>query len=65
MAEASVGPWDRLVSHLPARLRKVARVGPIPAAIKTPERAFLARIENRYRAALRDAGGARHALCSA
>jgi hypothetical protein len=58
MAEANVGPWSRLVSDLPARLRKVATVGPVQAAIGTPERAFLARLDNRYRAALREADAA-------
>lgn len=55
IAEASVGPWDRLVSQLPARLRKIVTVGPVQAAIRTPERAFLGRLENRYRQALREA----------
>jgi hypothetical protein len=59
IAEASVGPWARLVSHLPARLRKVATSGPVQAAIGTPERAFLARLDNRYRVALREAVAAR------
>ncbi len=59
IAEANVGPWDRLVSYLPARLRKLATVGPVQAAIGTPERAFLARLDNRYRAALREANLAR------
>jgi len=59
IAEASVGPWDRLIAHLPARLRKVVTVGPVQAAIGTAERAFLARLEKRYRAALREAESAR------
>jgi hypothetical protein len=59
IAEASVGPWSGLVAHLPARLRKVVTVGPVQAAIRTPERAFLARLDKRYRAALREAQAAR------
>ncbi len=58
IAEASVGPWDRVIANLPARLRKVVTVGPVQAAIRTPERAFLARLDNRYRAALREAEAA-------
>lgn len=58
IAEASVGPWDRLVSHLPARLRKIVTVGPVQAAIRTPERAFLARLDNRYKLALKEAEAA-------
>lgn len=53
--EGSSGPWDRIVAHLPARLRKVATTGVVPTAIRAPERAFLARLENRYRVALREA----------
>ena len=52
IAETSTGPWSELVSFLPARLRKVIATGPVRAAIGTPERAFLARLENRYRAAM-------------
>lgn len=59
MVEAGVGSWDKLCAYLPARLRKVATVGAVPAAIKTSEKAFLARIENRYRVALREAEAAR------
>jgi hypothetical protein len=59
IAEASMGPWAKLVSHLPARLRKVATTGPVQTAIRTPERAFLARLDNRYRMALREAEAAR------
>ncbi len=59
IAEANAGPWDRVIAHLPARLRKVVTVGPVQAAIGTPERAFLARLEKRYRAALREAESAR------
>jgi hypothetical protein len=61
MAEANVGPWDRVTSQLPARLRKIVTVGAVQAAIKTPERAFAARLENRYRAALREAEAVRSA----
>lgn len=54
-ADASSGPWDRIVANLPARLRKLATSGAPQTAIKTPERAFLARLENRYHAALKEA----------
>ncbi len=57
-AEAGMGAWGDLVANLPARLRKVATVGAVQAAIRTPERAFLARLDNRYRAALKEARGA-------
>jgi hypothetical protein len=58
LAEANPGPWSKVVGFLPARLRKPATTGAVQAAIKTPERAFLARTDNRYRAALREAQAA-------
>jgi hypothetical protein len=51
IVEANSGPWSRIVDKLPARLRKVATQGAIPAGIRVPEHAFRARLENRYRAA--------------
>ncbi len=59
MAESNVGPWDDVVACMPARLRKIATTGDVQAAVKTPERAFLARLENRYRAAVKEATSAR------
>ncbi|MEJ7734964.1 MAG: hypothetical protein WKG00_37970 [Polyangiaceae bacterium] len=61
IAEANAGPWGRIVANLPARLRKLATTGAVQAAIGTPERAFLARTDNRYRAALREAQALRDA----
>lgn len=58
MAEANPGPWSKVVANLPARMRKLATTGAVQAAIGTPERAFLARTDNRYRAALREAQAA-------
>lgn len=63
LADANQGPWDKLVAHLPARLRKIATTGAVQIAIKTPEAAFLGRLENRFKPALKEAeqarGGAR------
>lgn len=59
LAEGNVGKWDDVIACMPARLRKIATTGDVQAAIKTPERAFVGRLENRYRAALREATSAR------
>jgi hypothetical protein len=59
MAEGNVGSWDDVIACMPARLRKIATTGDVQAAIKTPERAFLGRLENRYRAAVKEATSAR------
>ncbi len=59
LAEANVGSWDDVIACMPARLRKIATTGDVQAAIKTPERAFLARLENRFRAAVKEATSAR------
>lgn len=55
IAETAGGPWARTLQSLPARLRKVAAAGDVPAAMRIPEGQFLARLENRYRAALDEA----------
>jgi hypothetical protein len=59
LAEGNVGSWDDVIACMPARLRKIATTGDVQTAIKTPERAFLGRLENRYRAALKEATSAR------
>ncbi|NUO49381.1 MAG: hypothetical protein HOV80_11050 [Polyangiaceae bacterium] len=59
LAEGNVGSWDDVIACVPARLRKIATTGDVQAAIKTPERAFLGRLENRYRAAVKEATSAR------
>lgn len=55
MAEAGVGPWDRVIERLPARLRKLPAGGAVAAAMRTSDAAFRARLDNRARAALDEA----------
>lgn len=63
IADANRGPWDKVVANLPARLRKLATTGAVQTAIKTSEAAFLGRLENKFKPALKEAaaalGGAR------
>jgi len=55
MAEAGVGPWDRVIERLPARLRKIAGAGAVAAGMRITDAAFRARLDNRARAALDEA----------